>query len=62
MKKNIISLIAAGFLVFTPQLFLAAEKGEKQNSKDKAPRDEKAPAEGSGEYGGTQMSLCRNCA
>ena len=46
-KNNIISLIAAGFLVFTPQLSLAAEKGEKQNPNDKAPRDEEAPAEGS---------------
>ena len=39
MKNQIISLIAAGFLVFTPQLALAAENGEKQNTKDKAPRD-----------------------
>ncbi len=47
MKNKIISIIAAGFLLFTPQLALAAENGEKPNPNDKAPRDEKAPAEGS---------------
>ena len=30
MKNKIISLIAAGFLLFTPQLALAAENGEKE--------------------------------
>ena len=34
MKNKIISLIAAGFLLFTPQLALAAENGQKENTNE----------------------------